>query len=34
MLGTSMAMVTARIVGDLVCGEPPPLDLAPFAPEG
>ena len=32
MLGTSMAMGTARIVADVVAGASPPIDLAPFAP--
>ncbi len=33
MLGTSMALGTARIVADLVAGVAPPVDIRPFAPE-
>jgi D-amino-acid dehydrogenase len=33
MKGVSLAPVTARLVGELVAGEPPSYDLAPFRPD-
>ena len=33
MKGLSLAPVTARLVSELVAGEPPSHDLAPFSPD-
>ena len=33
MKGVSLAPVTAKLVGELVAGEPPSYDLAPFRPD-
>ena len=33
MKGVSLAPVTAQLVAELVAGEPPGYDLAPFRPE-
>jgi len=30
-LGLTQAATTGRLIGDLVFGEPPPIDLTPFA---
>jgi glycine/D-amino acid oxidase-like deaminating enzyme len=32
-IGLTTAAATARIVGDLVAGMPPAIDIAPFAPD-
>jgi D-amino-acid dehydrogenase len=32
MLGVTMSAATGMLISDLICGRPPALDLAPFAP--
>ena len=32
MLGVTMSAATGLLVGELICGQPPSLDLAPFSP--
>jgi len=32
MLGVTMSAATGLLLGELLCGRPPPLDLAPFSP--